>query len=39
MTPDADKPTTGGDLAAKRQRYADLLNKAKNSTVPSGSKV
>ena len=27
----------GGDMDAKRQRYAELLAKAKNSTVPSGS--
>jgi hypothetical protein len=34
-----NKPTPNNDLAAKRQRYADLLNKAKNSTVPSGSRM
>ena len=37
MTPDADKPTTGGDLAAKRQRYAALLAKAKGGTPGQAS--
>jgi hypothetical protein len=41
MTPDADKPTpaptTGGDLAAKRKRYAELLAKAKGGTPSQAS--
>jgi hypothetical protein len=32
-------PGQGGDMDAKRKRYAELLAKAKNSTVPSGSRM
>jgi len=32
-------PGQGGDMDAKRKKYAELLAKAKNSTVPSGSRM
>jgi len=32
-------PGQGGDMDAKRRRYAELLAKAKNGTVPSGSRM
>jgi len=32
-------PNQGGDMDAKRKKYAELLAKAKNGTVPSGSRM